>query len=156
HFWCIDPGKKGNVSPVNDNWDPKAAVNMNSALVWHYGGEIMPVPKKGRRVEFGRTMSTAAIHDGLVYISEDSGYLHCLDAKAGKKYWEHAPKTGIWGSPYWVDGKVYLGVDDGDVYVFAHGKAKKLIRQIEMEEPIQSTPVAVNGVLYVLTKTKLF
>ena len=37
HFWCIDITKKGDVSPKEDNFDPKAAVNKNSALVWHYG-----------------------------------------------------------------------------------------------------------------------
>src|SRR5262249_8233002 len=38
HLWCIDITKEGDVSPVDDNFDPKAPVNKNSALVWHYGG----------------------------------------------------------------------------------------------------------------------
>jgi outer membrane protein assembly factor BamB len=156
HFWCIDLTKKGDVSPVNDNWDPQAPVNKDSALVWHYGGEILPRPKTGRSVVFGRTVSTAAIHDGLVYISEETGYLHCLDAKTGQKYWEHDFKSGVWGSPYWADGKVYVGVEDGDVYVFAHGRQKKLIRTIDMGENLSSTPAAAGGVLYVLTKSKLY
>jgi outer membrane protein assembly factor BamB len=92
----------------------------------------------------------------LVYISEEDGYLSCLDAGTGKKYWEHDFKTGVWGSPYWVDNKVYIGVEDGDVVIFAHGKDYKVINKVTFDETIHSTPVVVNGVLYVMTKSKLF
>ena len=79
----------------------------------------MPKPTDGgREYVFGRTISTVAVHDGLVYAAELDGYLHCLDAKTGKKYWEHDLKDGTWCSPYYVDGKVYIGTDDGDLYVF--------------------------------------
>src|SRR5208282_3444591 len=98
--------------------------NPNSGVVWHYGG---PAKDYERDFYFGRTMSTAAIHDGMVYISELAGFLHCLDAKTGKKYWDHDLKSEIWGSPYWVDSKIYIGDEDGDILIFAHGKEKKLI-----------------------------
>ena len=38
------PGR-GDLSPVNDNFDPKAEVNKNSGLVWHFGG---PAPEGSR------------------------------------------------------------------------------------------------------------
>jgi outer membrane protein assembly factor BamB len=160
HFWCIDITKEPSnpdkdVSPVNDNFDPHAAVNRDSALVWHYGGPGDP-KKIGRNYYFGRTMSTAAIKDGLVYIAELAGYLHCLDAQTGQKYWEHNMNTATWSSPYWVDGKVYMGNDDGKVLIFEHGKEKKLVAEIEMEGKIRATPVAVDGVLYLMTENKLF
>ncbi|HLJ93518.1 MAG TPA: PQQ-binding-like beta-propeller repeat protein [Gemmataceae bacterium] len=154
HFWCVDITKTGDVSPVNDNFDPRAPVNKNSALVWHYGG--LAKKDSGRDWDFGRTISTCAVQDGLVYIAEMDGYLHCLDARTGQKYWEHDLKAEIWGSPYWVDGKIYLGDEDGDVCVFAHGKEKKLLGQMPMEQPIKGTPVVANGVLYVVTDTQMF
>jgi outer membrane protein assembly factor BamB len=154
HFLCIDMTKKGDVSPAS--LDEKGVKDPKSALVWAYGGMANPPPPKGRRVVFGRTMSTAAIHDGLAYIAEETGYLHCLDAKTGKKYWDHDFLTAIWGSTYWVDNKVYIGTEDGDIVIFTHGKEKKIIRQVSMEETIHSTPVAVNGVLYVATTRKLY
>ena len=89
HFWCVDMTKKGDVSPKDDNFDPKAALNKESALVWHYGEPSPPAWKQRRTYVFGRTMSTAAIHDGLVYIAELAGFLHCLDAKTGEQYWTH-------------------------------------------------------------------
>jgi outer membrane protein assembly factor BamB len=160
YLWCVDMTKNGDVSEevaANGGAGPaKGKPNPNSALVWKFGGPIKPQPESGREVFMGRTISTVAIEGGLVYLAEYAGYLHCLDAKTGKKYWEHDFKTGIWGSPYWVDGKVYIGNDDSDMFVFAAGKKEKQIAQIEMGEMIQSTPVSANGVLYVLTKTKLY
>ncbi len=159
HLWCIDPTRAANgkfdLSPVNDNFDPKAAVNKDSGLVWHYGG-VAP-PGSRRNYIFGRTMSTCAIHDGLLYVAELEGFLHCLDAKTGEKYWDHnLNKADCWGSPYWVDGKIYIGNDEGEVFVFAHGKQKKLINVNNMGKLVRSTPVVVDGVLYVMTVTDLY
>jgi outer membrane protein assembly factor BamB len=156
HFWCIDITKKGDVSPKNDNFDPKAPVNKDSALVWHYGEPSPPAWKKGRNYVFGRTLSTPAIHDGLVYISELAGYLHCLDAKTGEQLWTHNLRAPIWSSPYWVDGKVLLGCDSEEVNIFAHGRKKNLITSVEMGGAVRATPVVANGILYVMTENKLF
>jgi outer membrane protein assembly factor BamB len=203
HLWCIDlerairlgrRNKDHDVSPVNDNFDPKASVNKYSALAWHFGGPIDPetakkndqnylrqelayacgsisfppgcflqalparflYPEPLRDYVFARTLSTCAIHDDVVYIAELAGYLYCLDAKTGLKYWEHDLKSASWGSPYWVDGRVHIGDEDGDIYVFAHGKEKKLLEKIDMEHSIKGTPVAANGVLYVATEGNLY
>jgi outer membrane protein assembly factor BamB len=158
HLWCIDMTKKADVSPElvtrADVFPPKTKPNPNSAMVWHFGG---PAPKgAGRNYYFGRTMSTCAVADGLCYAAELAGYLHCLDAKTGKLYWSHDTNSQIWSSPFWADGKVYLGTDAGTVWVFAHGKDKKVLAQNEMETAVRATPVVAGGVLYVMTENKLF
>jgi outer membrane protein assembly factor BamB len=155
HLWCIDITKKGDVSPRNDNFDPKAPENKDSALVWHYGGYGDP-DKIGRNYYFGRTLSTVAVHEGLVYAAELAGYLHCLDAKTGEQYWEHEIGSNTWSSPYWVDGKVYMGNDGDSIQIFAHGKEKKLLGEINMGKKVRATPVVANGVLYVMTENKLY
>lgn len=155
YFLCVDATRSGDVSP-GTSLDPKAADNKNSALVWAYGGVIEPRPKKGRPVVFGRTISTAAVADGLVYVPEENGYLHCLDAKTGKANWVYDFKSGVWGSPYYVDGKVYIGTEDGEIVIFKAGKELKVINKVDMGEQIHSTPVVANGTLYVMPRTKLF
>lgn len=156
HLWCIDITKTGDLSPVNDNFDPKADINKNSGLVWHYGGKLATRPKDGRDIVFGRTMSTCAIHDGLVYAAEADGFLHCVDARTGQKYWDYDLKGEVWASPFWADGKVYLGTTDSEVHIFAHGKEKKYLGKAETEAPIKSTAVAANGVLYVMTDSQVY
>jgi outer membrane protein assembly factor BamB len=133
HFYCIDPGsKKGDISPEVGPWGEKGKPNPNSAVVWHYGGadERKFVP---RDFSFGRTMSTACIVDGVLYISELQGYLHCLDAKTGKKFWQYDLKGAVWGSPYYVDGKVMVATEGGDLFVFKHDKQPKVMDELSVE-----------------------
>jgi outer membrane protein assembly factor BamB len=147
YFLCLDITKRGDVAL--QSYAAKSENNRDSALVWAFGGPIVPEPAKGRNFRFGPTFATAAVHDGLVYISEQHGFLHCLDAQTGQRYWWHDFQAAIWGSPYWADGKVFIGTDDGQVCVFAHGKSKKLISSNEMDEFYLSTVAAANGTLFV-------
>jgi outer membrane protein assembly factor BamB len=162
HYWCIDLVKatknKGDVSPelVTAKEREKGKPNPNSAAAWHYGGMMVPAPDEGRDYYFGRTMSTASVHDGLCFIAEQEGILHCLDAKTGKEYWQHDMEAGTWSSPYTVDGKVFLGNDKRQLLIFEHGKTKKLIATRDMGQMVRATPVVVNGVLYVMTENRLY
>jgi len=162
HLWCIDITGSGDVSRelVTDasTFPPKTKPNPRSAVIWHYGGPVKREDRErvGRDHHFGRTMSSVAVHDGLVYAAELAGYLHCLDARTGKICWVHDLKAAVWGSPYWADGKIYITLEDGDVLVFDHGRDKIEPRRIEMEQPIRTTPVAANGVLYIATESCLY
>ncbi|HEX4592052.1 MAG TPA: PQQ-binding-like beta-propeller repeat protein, partial [Gemmataceae bacterium] len=134
HFWCIDPaGKTGDISPVlvadATKSPPVTKPNPNSGMVWHYGGnETRPYAK--RDYVFSRTMSTACIVDDVVYIAELAGYVQCLDANTGKKFWQWDTKSNIWGSCYYVDGKVLVANEDGDMYIFKHEKAPQVLDEV--------------------------
>jgi outer membrane protein assembly factor BamB len=139
HFWCIDPaGKQGDISfeLVTDNskFPPATKPNPNSGVVWHYGGnDTRPYSKRDNI--FSRTMSTACIVDDVVYIAELAGYVQALDAKTGKKYWQWDTKSNIWGSCYYVDGKVLLANEDGDLYFFKHDKNPEVLDEIAVGSP---------------------
>ena len=47
--------------------------------------------EKGRLI-FRRTISTAAVKDGLVYVPDLTGYLHCVDLETG----ELGERNGAW------------------------------------------------------------
>jgi outer membrane protein assembly factor BamB len=129
HSYCIDPAHRGDIT--------------ESGRVWQYD-------------DIGRSISTAAVADGLVYISDLKGVLHCLDAGTGKPYWTYDMLAPVWGSPLAADGKVYLGDQDGDVTVFKAGKEMKKISEIDMGDSVYSTPVPANGVLYIMTRSELY
>jgi outer membrane protein assembly factor BamB len=131
HFYAIDATKEGDVT--------------GDAQVFHVGGD-----------EFNRTLSTAAIHDGIVYISDLSGFLYALDADTGQKHWTHDTFAAIWGSPFVADGKVYLGDEDGDIAVFQHGREKKELHTNVMDSSVYSTAITANGVIYFMTRNNLF
>ena len=129
HFYAIDGTKRGDIT--------------KSGLRWQYD-------------KIRRSISTAAVADGLVYISDFSGYLHCLDAKTGQAYWSHDMLAAIWGSPFVADGKVYLADEDGDVAVMAHGKEKKLLAEMNMGSAVYGTVVPAGGVLFLNNRSQLF
>jgi outer membrane protein assembly factor BamB len=163
HLWCIDPARPGvanqdgvrDLSPPDQKFQP-GGMNANSGLVWHLGGTLDPKPEDGREVAFGRSLSTVAVADGLLYAAELDGYLHCVDAKSGKKHWEYDLKDGTWNSPFVADGRVFIGTDSGDLFVFPHGKDKKEPTKIEMEQGLKSPPCVAGGVLYLHNGTTLF
>jgi len=127
--WAIDPGQRGDITA--------------SGRVWQYDG-------------IRRSISTAAVAGGLVYVSDLHGVLHCLDAGTGRPYWTFDMLAPVWGSPLVADGKVYLGDQDGDVAVLSAGREMKKISEIDMGDAVESTPVPANGVLYVMTSSALY
>ena len=85
-----------------------------------------------------------------------SGFVHCLDAKTGRLHWVHDLLAQTWGSPLIVDGKVYIGDEDGTVTVFQHSREKKILSTINMENAVYSAPIVANNVLYIANRTTLF
>jgi outer membrane protein assembly factor BamB len=131
HLYAIDATKSGDVT--------------DSGKVWHFGDD-----------DYNRTMSTVAIADGLLYASDLSGFLYCLDAQTGTKHWRHDVFSAVWGSPFVVDGKVLLGDEDGEIVVLEHGKEKKLLAENDMGNSVYTTPVVANGVLYITNRRALY
>jgi outer membrane protein assembly factor BamB len=129
HLYAIDPTKRGDITKTGQ--------------IWHYD-------------KIRRSVSTGAVYNGLVFYADFSGFLHCLDAKTGKPYWVHDMLAAIWGSPMVIDGKVYLGDEDGDVVVMEAAKEKKLIAEMNMGSSVYSTPVPANGTLFIVNRNQLF
>jgi precorrin-6B methylase 2 len=97
-----------------------------------------------------------AIHDGLVIAPELSGFVHCLDAETGERYWTHDVLDSILSSPLIVDGKVYVGDEDGEVCIFELSKEKKVLGERIMPNFVYSSPVFANGVLYIAAQNQLY
>lgn len=129
NFVCIDATKSGNIS--------------KDGAIWSYS-------------KIARSLSTASIADGLVYVADFSGFIHCLDAETGAPYWVYDTKSHIWGSTLVADGKVYVGTEDGDFVILEAGKTLKEPKKVDVRAPIYSSPVAAGGTLYVATPTHLY
>ena len=151
-LFCIDPTKKGDISPefIDDTQQKKNKPNPNSGVVWQFDGKDL---KEAERMHL--SMSSVAIHDGLVISADGYGVVHCLDEKTGKLYWVHVLKDPGHGNPLVVDGKIYVATDSGDVHILEFSKTKKLIAKHEMNTSMIAPPVFANGVLYVLSNRSL-
>jgi outer membrane protein assembly factor BamB len=102
-----------------------------------------------------RTLATASIADGLVYIPDNTGNLYCFDAGSGEQYWTHALGARTWcSSAFTADGKVYISSEANVMWVLKAGKEKQVLsRTLLNSMPI--TPVAADGVLYIPTQKSL-
>jgi outer membrane protein assembly factor BamB len=98
-----------------------------------------------------RTLSTVSIADGLLYICDVGGRLHCVDAETGQCCWVHESNSTVWGSTLVADGKVYMPTPKG-LIVLASGREKKILSQINVGATIDSTPVVANGTLYIASR----
>lgn len=176
HLWCIDPTKRGDVSPelaVDKSGNPlpvrreqavvakdgeKAVPNPNSAAVWHYAE--FDANGDGSTEDFEekmhRSCGTVAIKNGILFIADFSGLVHCLDAKTGKRHWVHDMLAASWGSPLIVDNKVFIGDEDGDVTVAALSAEKNILKEINMGNSVYSTPICANDILYIANKSILY
>lgn len=134
--------------------DARGEGNADEDAVWTYDG-------------IRRTISSASVTDDYVFIADYSGVLHCLDTKTGELIWVHDTLSHIWGSTLVVDGKVYLGNEDGELVVIkadksadanGDGKVKgdEVLTTVEFPAPIYSSPVAANGTLYITTQTHVY
>ncbi len=129
HLYAIDATKRGDITKTGQ--------------IFHYD-------------KIRRSVSTGAIYNGLLFYSDFSGFLHCLDAETGQVYWTHDMLAAVWGSAIVINGKVYLGDEDGDVVVLEASKTKKLIAEMNMGSSVYSTPVPANGALYMMNRNQIF
>jgi outer membrane protein assembly factor BamB len=122
--------------------------NLSGKAVWTFKGS----EDNG----FERSLATPAVKDGLIYAVDYTGRIFCFDALTGTKYWRFDTKGHIWFSLLVADGKVYVGNEEGDLFILSEGRQMKVLGHIEFPSPIKGPLVAANGVLYVHTETHLY
>jgi outer membrane protein assembly factor BamB len=128
-------------------------------VVWDF--EKIDVNKDGKirgSERMNRTISSVCVYNGLVFAPDFSGFFHCFDAKTGEHFWTYDMQAAMWGSAMAVDGKVYVGDEDGDIAIFEAKKEapKEPLAEISMGSACYGSPIFANGVLYVMTKDRLY
>ena len=113
-------------------------------------------PKSDYAETMHRTIGTISIKDDLLFIADFSGLVHCLNAKTGEPYWSHDMLAASWGSALIVDGKVYIGDEDGEVTVFKLSPEKEVISEVNMGNSVYSSAVVANNILFMCNKDELF
>lgn len=126
---CIDATQKGDITKTGEIW--------SQALERH-------------------STATPAISNGLVYVTDCGKNLHCFDAENGNPYWKHKMKMDSWSSVLVADKKVYTASRGGDFWILKEGKEVHVLHSAKLDSPINSTPVAANGVIYISTMTQLY
>ena len=137
--------------------------NPNSKATWQF--EQQDVNGNGKfEIEdrMSRSLSTIAIKDDLMFVSDIEGILHCLDRRTGKQHWGYDLAATVYATPQIVGNLVYLGTEDGEILVFGCSADLKTAapdgephRRIECGSSANASVVADDAVLYFTTKNEL-
>jgi len=125
---CIDATKTGDIT--------------HTGRIWSYDG-------------IERSISSVAVSDGLLYVTDLGGHVHCVDVQTGKPYWMYSTNAETWGTPLVADGKVYIGTKK-KLVILAAGKELKMLSEIPLGSAAYATPVAANGTLFVCSQSYLW
>jgi outer membrane protein assembly factor BamB len=106
--------------------------------------------------EVSRVVATPIVKDGLLYVGDVGGTVHCLDAATGTHLWKHETNDAIWGCLLLVGDRLYVGNAGGLMTVLRAGRRKELLAQIEMDAPLYSRPTVNGDALYLATANRLY
>lgn len=106
--------------------------------------------------EVGRVVGTPVVKDGLLYVGDLGGTVHCLDAATGAHIWKHETNEAIWGCLLLAGDRLYVGNAGGTMTVLRAGRRKELLAHIEMDAPLYSRPTAIGDALYLATASRLY
>jgi outer membrane protein assembly factor BamB/HEAT repeat protein len=106
--------------------------------------------------DVGRVVGTPVAKDGLLFVGDLGGTIHCLDAATGAHVWKHETHEAIWGSVLLAGDRLYVGNVEGTMTVLRAGRRKELLGTIEMDAPIYSAPALVGDALYLATANRLY
>ena len=104
----------------------------------------------------GRVVGTPIVKDGLLYVGDLGGTVHCLDATTGAELWKHETNDIIWGSLLLAGDRLYVGNAGGLMTVLRAGRQKELLAQIEMDAPLYTRPAVQGNALYLATANRLY
>ena len=106
--------------------------------------------------EVGRVVGTPIVKDGLLYVGDLGGTVHCLDAATGAEVWKHETIDPIWGCLLLAGDRLYVGNVGGRMTVLRAGRRKEVLAQIEMDAPLYSRPALRGDALYLATARRLY
>ena len=106
--------------------------------------------------EVARVVATPIVKDGLLYVGDVGGTLHCLDASTGMQLWKHETNDAIWGCLLIAGERLYVGNEGGLMTVLRAGRRKEVLAQIEMDAPLYARPAVIGDALYLATANRLY
>jgi outer membrane protein assembly factor BamB len=143
------------VAATGDPWAGKRRAALVCLDASGAGGRAAGGPLWSYPVDH-HVIATPSVAEGLAYIGDLGGRVHCLDAETGRPCWVHEERPAIWASTLVADGKVYAGTTRGLLVVLAASRERRVLGRVQLDGTISASPVAANGVLYVATCRTLY
>jgi outer membrane protein assembly factor BamB len=117
-----------------------------------------------RRTGIRAGYATPILHDGRLFVAEDGGKLHCLNAANGETIWEFKYGTEAKASPVLADGKIYVGELASKFHILEAGdKECKRLHTVRFPAgpagenyEINGSAAVADGRVYIVTATDFY
>jgi outer membrane protein assembly factor BamB len=107
----------------------------------------------------GAFWATPALHDGVIIVPDDAGFVRGWDMATGAELWEFRLPGPTWQSPVVVDDVLIQGDCNGVLHAYDLSDPRVLpteLWQVTLGGCIESTPAVWNGRLFVGTRAGRF
>ena len=98
--------------------------------------------------EYLPEVASPLVANGLLIIATSYGVIACYDANNGSKYWEMECSDGIYASPIFAGGNVYVIDMGGNLHVLKMAKEMQVVAQSKLGEKVVCSPVFAEGKMY--------
>ena len=98
---------------------------------------------------------TSLAQAGLLFTFHDRGFVSCLRSATGEQLWREKPAGTFFGSPVWVNGKLYCITTNGDVVVIKAAPTYELLAVNPLGEKSHAAPAVAGGRMYLRTYSHL-
>ena len=182
--WCIDPTKRGDVSPelVFNQSAPAVPIpdkvpvacdtaagdftrpNPNSAAIWEYSrGDRNGDGEISIEERMHSSSTQVVVHKDLVFACDGTGIFHCLDFDSGQALWSFDTFANVMSAPLVSENHVFVTSEDGEVLVFGLSDDPSVampggnpVHRVLAPTSITATAEIKNNVLYVLCRSMLY
>ena len=94
---------------------------------------------------------TSVARDGLLFLWGDAGIVTCVRAKSGDLVWQERVEGRFFGSPVWVEGRLFCISTTGKVVVISAADKFKQIAVNDLGEASNATPALGTDRMYLRT-----
>ncbi|MCP4660277.1 MAG: PQQ-binding-like beta-propeller repeat protein [bacterium] len=127
-------------------------------------GDVTATHERWRAEGIKAGFSSPLLHDGRLYVVDNSANLHALEAATGKRSWLHNLGTVGKASPVWADGKIYATEVNGNFHILRPGPEGATTLDEEHFEvaaegrfaEIYGSPAVAYGRVYFVTEEGLY
>lgn len=149
-MWRViaSPGFTGDIAVV-----PYGRTKFSAGVRMGGSGDITDSARLWERDDIGADCPTPVGRNGMIFLLNDRGKIHCLSAESGEDLWVDAiPRAAAkyYSSPILAGDLLYCAREDGMLTVVrVSAKGMKVVSQNEMGERLAAAPVPVNEKLLV-------
>jgi outer membrane protein assembly factor BamB len=99
---------------------------------------------------------SATLVNDLLFVINDLGIASCLDAKTGTVHWTQRLGGNFSASPIYAQGRLYVGNEEGKVFVFEASPKYNLLAENEFTDGFMASPAVSDNALYLRSRTHLY